>query len=80
VASRVPIPGPERPSAALKTGSGAPSTAISVQSDRAWFGYVLSHPSKARIHPTDEDLSVGTKGDGAPLFVRDRRRSGHHSP
>jgi len=27
------------------------------------------HPSKASIHPTDEDLSVGAPGMGHPSFV-----------
>jgi hypothetical protein len=28
------------------------------------------HPSEAWIHPTDEDLSVGTPGMGHPLSQR----------
>jgi hypothetical protein len=35
------------------------------------LGFVLSHPGEAGIHPTDEDLSVGTPGMGRPIFMVD---------
>ncbi len=39
------------------------------QDDIARIGFVLPHPSEASIHPTDEDLSVGTPEMGHPFFV-----------
>jgi hypothetical protein len=38
----------------------------SAQDDIAEMEFVLSHPSEARIHPTDEDLSAGAPGMEQP--------------
>ena len=39
-------------------------------------GSVLSHPSQAKIHPTDGDLSVGTGREGMPTVLSPLRGQG----